>query len=230
MFDLDLRRRSVRFHPILRQAIYRIFQTFPDSVQHDMRICFGREFRREQKDYYAFCEFFMAGEYELASQIHNNERITYSLLIKSQGMLRNFITNCPLTCKPAVPRLLRISAMLMHTDLKPVARERFAEIIRFINSSPDYSPSDRRELLSYAYALRANEDFYVLDKMGASIKRAYDLFKGVLPLGYESGVEFSNQVVNGWLNPLPAQGQQLELVMVLDEYPDYLDQPDHFLL
>lgn len=59
---------------------------------------------------------------------------------------------------------------------------------------------------------------------------AYDLSKGVLPLGYESGVEFSNQVVNGWLNPLPAQGQQLELVMVLDEYPDDLDQPDQFLL
>lgn len=59
---------------------------------------------------------------------------------------------------------------------------------------------------------------------------AYDLSKGVLPLGYESGVEFSNQVVNGWLNPLPTQGQQLELVMVLDEYPDYLDQPDQFLL
>lgn len=58
----------------------------------------------------------------------------------------------------------------------------------------------------------------------------YDLSKGVLPLGYESGVEFSDQVVNGWLNPLPAQGQQLELVMVLDEYPDYLDQPDQFLL
>lgn len=44
------------------------------------------------------------------------------------------------------------------------------------------------------------------------------------------GVEFSDQVINGWLNPLPAQGQQLELVMVLDEYPDYLDQPDQFLL
>ena len=58
----------------------------------------------------------------------------------------------------------------------------------------------------------------------------HDTSKGVLPLGYESGVEFSNQVVNGWLNPLPAQGRQLELVMVLDEYPDYLDQPDQFLL
>lgn len=57
-----------------------------------------------------------------------------------------------------------------------------------------------------------------------------DTSKGVLPLGYESGVEFSDQVINGWLNPLPAQGQQLELVMVLDEYPDYLDQPDQFLL
>ena len=59
---------------------------------------------------------------------------------------------------------------------------------------------------------------------------AYDLSKGVLPLGYESGVEFSNQVVNGWLNPLPAQGRQLELVMVLDQYPDDLDQTDQFLL
>ena len=58
----------------------------------------------------------------------------------------------------------------------------------------------------------------------------HDTSKGVLPLGYESGVEFSDQVVNGWQNPLPAQGQQLELVMVLDEYPDYLDQPDQFLL
>lgn len=58
----------------------------------------------------------------------------------------------------------------------------------------------------------------------------HDTSKGVLPLGYESGVEFSDQVINGWLNPLPAQGQQLELVMVLDEYPDYLDQPDQFLL
>ena len=58
----------------------------------------------------------------------------------------------------------------------------------------------------------------------------HDTSKGVLPLGYESGVEFSDQVVNGWLNPLPAQGQRLELVMVLDEYPDYLDQPDQFLL
>ena len=58
----------------------------------------------------------------------------------------------------------------------------------------------------------------------------HDTSKGVLPLGYESGVEFSNQVVNGWLNPLPAQGRQLELVMVLDEYPDYLDQTDQFLL
>lgn len=178
LLELDLRRRSVRFHPILRQAIYRIFQTFPENVQHAMRICFGREFRREQKDYYAFCEFFLAGEYELASQIHNTERITYSLLIKSRGMLRNFIMSCPLSCKAAIPRLLRTSAMLMHTDLKPVVQERFSEIIRHINTSPDYAPTERRELLSYAYALRANEDLYVLDKMGASIKRAYDLFRG----------------------------------------------------
>lgn len=178
LLELDMRRRSVRLHPILRQAVYRLFNTFPENVQHDLRICFGREYRREQKDYYAFCEFFLAGEYELASEIHNNERITYSLLIKSRGLLRNFIMECPLTCKPAVPRLLRTSAMLMHTDLKPVVQERFSEIVSYITSSADYSASERRRLLSYAYALRTNEDLYILDRMGASIKRAYDLFNG----------------------------------------------------
>lgn len=178
LIELNLRRRTARFHPILRSAVYRLFFSFPENVRHDMRICFGREYRRIGKDYYAFCEFFLAGEYELAAGIHNNERITYSLLMRSRGMLERYVKDCPLTCKPAIPRMLRTSAMLMHTDLKPNIQGRFAEIISYITTSPEYTPSERRSLLSYAYALRTNEDMYILDKMGANIMRAYDMFRG----------------------------------------------------
>lgn len=178
LLEINLRRRSVKFHQLLRQAIYRVFTTFPENVRHDLRICFGREYLRDRKDFFAFCEFFIAGEYELASQIFNNERITYSMLKKSSGLLRNFITNCPLTCKQAIPRMLRVGAMLMQTDLKPAIQERYSEIMNHIAASPEYSGSERRELLSYAYALRANEDLYDLDRMGDSIKRAYDMFRG----------------------------------------------------
>lgn len=176
--DMNRRRHTVKLHPILRQAVYRIFKTFPDGVQHDMRICFGREYRREQKDFAAICEFLLAGEYELASEIHNNERISYLMIEKSSAVLRNFIMSCPLDCKPAMPRLLRASAMLMRTDLKPVIRERCSEIIKYVNSSRDYAVSERRALLSYAYALMANGDMYELDKMGTNIRRGYDLFRG----------------------------------------------------
>lgn len=178
LIELNLRRRTARFHPILSSAVYRLFLHFPENVKHDMRICFGREYRRTGNDYYAFCEFFLAGEYELAAGIHNNERITYSLLMRSQGMLERYVNECPLTCKPAIPRMLRICAMLMHTDLKPNIQVRFAEIISYITTTPEYTPSERRSLLSYAYALRTNEDLYVLDKMGANIMRAYEMFRG----------------------------------------------------
>lgn len=178
LIDINLRRRTARFHPILRSAVYRLFLRLPENVRHDMRICFGREYHRTGNDYYAFCEYFLSGEYELAAGIHNNERITYSLLIRSRGMLERYVNECPLSCKPAIPRMLRICAMLMHTDLKPRIQVRFAEIITYITNATEYTPSERRSLLSYAYALRTSEDLYVLDKMGANIMRAYDMFRG----------------------------------------------------
>lgn len=178
LMEINMRRHTVQFHPILMHSIRRLFDSLPENVQHDLRICYGREFLRNRKDYYAFCEFFLAGEYELAAEIHNNERITYSLLMRSSGLLNTFIMECQLTCKAAIPRLLRVSSMLMQTDLKHTIQTRYSEIIAYITNSPDYSATERHSLLSYAYALRANESLYVLDRMGASIKRAYDMFRG----------------------------------------------------
>ncbi len=180
LLDINVRRRTVSMHPVLMNAINRIFRTFPDNVRHDMRICYGREFRRSGMDFYAFCEFYLAGEYELTSEIYNNEHMTYTIMVQRSGMLKSYVMECPLGCKPAIPRVLRTCAMLMHTELRPAVEDRFSEVIAYISDSPDYTRTERRTLLSYAYALRASEDMYALDKMGANIMRAYELFRGRL--------------------------------------------------
>lgn len=177
LVEINRRRRSLRFHPSLRRAAYSIFFRLPEAVRHDIRICFARQHKRLNEDFSAFCEYFLAGEFELAAEIHPHDRITYEMLMRSRQLLQGFVRDCPLECKAALPRVLRINALLMHTDLNPALRERFTEIISFINTSPDYSPAERRSMLCYAYALRTNEDFYSMDKMGISIKRAYDLFR-----------------------------------------------------
>ncbi len=175
--EINRRSHEIHIHPVLKHAAYTVFFTFPEKVQHDMRICFAREYERNGQNYFGFCEFFLAGEYKLAAGVYARDRISYSMLMKSSRILQRFVLECPLDCKPAIPRILRFTALLMHTDAKPALSGKFSEIIAYISSSPQYDASERRSLTSYAYALRTNEDFYVLDKMGSNIKRAYDLFK-----------------------------------------------------
>ena len=70
-----------------------------------------------------------------------------------------------------------MNALLMHSPLRPMLLGKFDEIISWVGDSEDHSAAEKRRLISYAYALKSNEDLYSLDKMGANIKRAYDLFK-----------------------------------------------------
>lgn len=175
--EINRRSREIKIHPLLMHAAYTLFFQFPENVRHDMRICFAREYLRRGQHFFSFCEYFLAGEYELAAGVRVRETISYSMLVRSSHLLQRFVTGCPLDCKPIIPRLLRITALLMHTDAKPLLAGKFPEITTHIAASPDYDSAERRVLISYAHALRTNENFYVLDKMGESIKRAYDLFK-----------------------------------------------------
>lgn len=177
LVTINRRIHRLDIHPVLRRAAYILFFRLPGNVQHDLRICFAREYRRRADAFLCFCEYYLAGEYELAGEVRAYDRIPYSLMIKSSRMLLNFVLNCPLEVRSLIPRLLRVLALLMHTDVKPLLAGRFSEIIDFLRKSPNYDEDDRQTLLCYAYALRTNEDFYVLDKMGADIMRAYDLFK-----------------------------------------------------
>lgn len=177
LLDIDRRTSAVRLHPTLKHSAYTLFFNFPQTVQHDLRVCFARQFNRIGDSFSAFMEYFLAGEYELAAEVHARGRIPYFMLINSAKLLQRFVTECPLSCKPSIPRIMRMNALLMHTSLKPLLLGRFDEIISYIGTSPDHTPSEKQRLISYAYALKANEDLYSLDKMGANIKRAYDLFK-----------------------------------------------------
>ncbi len=175
--SINRRAHCVDIHPVLRRSAYMLFYRLPKNVQHDFRICFAREYRRRTEAFLCFCEYYLAGEYELAGEVRAYDRISYSMMIKSSKMLLNFVRNCPLEIRSLIPRLMRMLALLMHTDVKPLLAGRFAEIASYIREKGDYDEDDRRSLLCYAYALRTNEDFYILDKMGADIMRAYDLFK-----------------------------------------------------
>ena len=158
------------------------------------------------------------------------KKITSILLVLS-GILR--YAEARYTAQALTPRLTRLSIPGQAVQESYTAEDGSVVIQKapnqkylyyfLLRSSSKDIPLKLTEGKAYGFydgqLYQLNAQFYI-----------HDTSKGVLPLGYESGVEFSNQVVNGWLNPLPAQGQQLELVMVLDEYPDYLDQPDQFLL
>ncbi len=177
--SINRRAHCVDIHPVLKRSAYMLFYRLPKNVQHDLRICFAREYRRRTEAFLCFCEYYLAGEYELAGEVRTYDRISYSMMIKSSKMLLNFVRNCPLEIRSLIPRLMRMLALLMHTDVKPLLAGRFAEIASYIREKGDYDEDDRRSLLCYAYALRTNEDFYILDKMGADIMRAYDLFKNI---------------------------------------------------
>lgn len=177
LVEIDRRTCTVKIHPTLIHAAYSVFFEFPDSVQHDMRICFARQFTRMGEGFSSFLEYFLAGEHRLAAEVRARNNISYFMLMRSSKLLQRFVTECPLTCKAAIPRVLRMNALLMHSPLRPMLLGKFDEIIKWIASSDDHSSAEKQRLISYAYALKANEDLYSLDKMGVNIKRAYDLFK-----------------------------------------------------
>lgn len=177
LVDIDRRTSAVKIHPTMIHAAYRVFFEFPENVQHDMRVCFARHFNRIGESFSSFLEYFLAGEYQLAADVRTRVRVSYFMLMRSSTLLQRFVTECPLSCKAAIPRILRMNALLMHSPLRPMLLGKFDEIISWVEDSEDHSAAEKRRLISYAYALKSNEDLYSLDKMGANIKRAYDLFK-----------------------------------------------------
>lgn len=165
-------------HILLKRAAYKRFLSLPEDVRRAFHICSAKDYLRSKKTFRAFCQYFLAGDYEKCAAIPFGERISFELLMRSKDLILKFVQECPLEQKNIIPRLLRMLALLMLTPHRDLVKYRFDEIIQHLQRSPDYTERERRNILSYAYALRTYEDFYLLEKMGMNIKRAYDLYSG----------------------------------------------------
>ncbi len=175
-----LNRRSNHWsaRPFFKQAAYQRFLELPPPVQIAFHNCIAKEYVREKKTFRAFCHYYLTGNIYAAATSGLIENISFDLLMRTKDFLLYFVQSCPLDCKPMIPRLLRILSLLMLTPHRNKVKYRFAEIISYVSSSPSYSGAEQRNLLCYAYALRTYEDFYIIEKMGNHIKRAYDLYSG----------------------------------------------------
>ncbi len=166
-------------HIELMRGFYHFFTELPENVRKAVHICCARELLRSGKTFRAFCQFVLAGDYGSAAAVDvSSEMLPFELIMQNKELLFKFAVECPLEFKPILPRLLRTLSLLMLTPYKNRIAYRFGEIISHLSASPDYSETERRELMSYTYSLQTYQDFYMIEKMGTDIKLAYDLFVG----------------------------------------------------
>ena len=165
-------------HILLKRATYKRFALLPEDVRRAFHICSAKDFMRSKKTFRAFCQYFLAGDYETCAAVPLGERVSFDLLMRNKDLILKFVQKCPLHLKSIIPRLLRMLALLMLTPHRELVKHRFDEITQHLQRSPDYTERERRNILSYVYALRTYEDFYMMEKMGMNIKRSYDLYSG----------------------------------------------------
>lgn len=179
LIQLNRKTHSHTAHIAVRYGFYRYFMELPQNVRQAMHYCSAQEFLREGKTFRAFCQFYLSGDYYAAATVDKRgEIVSFELLMRNKELLFKFVLECPFECKPIIPKFLRMLSLLMLTTYRERVMHRYDDVIEFISNSPDYTENERRSLLSYAYALRTYQDFYIIEKMGNHIKRAYDLFSG----------------------------------------------------
>lgn len=178
LISIDRRSGRVTCHKMLKRSAFSHYQTFPEETRRQLRLCLARHHIRVSQTFTAFCEYFLAGDYDAAAEVPADRSFSFPEMLSKAHILLRFVRECPLDCKPAIPRLLRTTALLMLTPYKEQLSGKFQEIISYLSAAPQYTDAERRSILAYANALRTYEVCYILDKMGRYIKTAYDLFSG----------------------------------------------------
>ncbi len=159
-----------------RKAVLKGFEKLPDKTRSAFLRCCAKDSLRCGKVFTAICQYCVAGEYETAATLPVQGIVALDYILTHKQSIYEIVTNITLTCKPMIPRLVRMVAMLMLTDYKERTRYLFRDIIAHISTSDDYTESERNNVLCYTHALRMYEEFYLIEKMGAHIKCAYELF------------------------------------------------------
>lgn len=167
---------QVSFSRAARLAVKKHFDSIAFEERRCWRICIANEYLRCGNNFYAFCELFLADEWEAAAAVSTSGSLSLDTLLAAKELLYKFVTTCPLGCKAIIPRLLRITALLMMTSKKEALGGRFGRIIAYLQTAPEYTEKERSRILSYAYLMKTYEHFYNLGTMGTTIKTAYDLY------------------------------------------------------
>lgn len=162
----------------IRMAASNDFNLLDSEVKNAFLRCCARDYLRMGKTFTALCQYCKAGEYQLAAALPMQRVITFNYILTHKPSIYEIVTTVPLDCKPMMIKLIQMLALLMLTDYRERAKPRLREVIEYISNSPDYTPAERRNMLCYAYALSMYQDFYVIQKMGIHIKRAYELYTG----------------------------------------------------
>ncbi len=161
-----------------KRVTYRSFSSLPSQIKNAFLRCCAKDNLRCGNVFIALCQYCLAGEYLTAAALPTQGMIAFDYILAHRGSIFDIVTNVPLSCKPIIPKLVQMVAMLMLTDYKERARHLFRDIISYISASDDYTEQERNDILCYTRALRMYEEFYLIEKMGVHIKSAYEIFSG----------------------------------------------------
>lgn len=178
--NLWINSKSRKYAPpgFARKLVLKGFDTLPENMRKAFLRCCAKDSLRCSKVFTAICQYCVAGEYEAAAALPVQGIVALDYILTHKRSIYEIVKNIPLTCKPMIPRLVRMVAMLMLTDYKEKARYLFRDIIAHLSTSDDYTESERSDVLCYTHALRMYEEFYFIERMGVHIKCAYELFSG----------------------------------------------------
>ncbi|MBE6890260.1 MAG: hypothetical protein E7485_09640 [Ruminococcaceae bacterium] len=178
---IDINRRTNKYNTpfYIKLSLFRYSAQMPDEIRKAIYRCSAKDCLRAGRNFVAFCQYCSAGEHDKAAVIPSHGILMFEIVLQSKRQIYDIVKNASLENPLMIPRLLRLLSLLALTDYKPYVKKHFDVIIKSITERSDITEEKRRDMLCYAYALRSYEDFYLMEKMGTHIKRAYEYYSGI---------------------------------------------------
>lgn len=179
LVSVNRKTRRVYCHPLAAKVLKERFLLCPAELQREFRLALARHWQRTGNNFNAFLQYYCLGDFKNAGLLKNNiNPITFNDVLNTKQTLLAFVEDCPLDCKEIITRYIRVVSLLLMTDMRDRVKNKLTEAAAYVSSCDAYSESEKRSLLAYIHLHRTHEDYYLIEKMGTHIKRAYELFSG----------------------------------------------------
>lgn len=179
LISVNKKTKRIYCHSLFYKMLKDAFNEAPLTLKTRLRKAFAKSYERAGRNFDAFIELYRIGDYENAGRVKSNASpLSLEQICGARDTLLEFVESCPLDCKEIITRYIRLVSLLLLTDKRGAVQKKLKEAAAYISSSEAYSPTEKRALLAYINLHRTHEDFYIIEKMGTHIKRAYELFSG----------------------------------------------------